>query len=138
MLFFILQENYDKKAKADRLCDMMAVALQQQPQQASCVGLSKKLDNLEMIYEEDQDMIEDCGGQDNEDFSESFQQQKQPLASSSEPQAQAPHKTHPKLGRASLMMKRSRSLPQEEFIQLKQKLQELDLIRRTDSVVSGR
>ena len=40
--------------------------------------------------------------------------------------------------RAMLMMKRSRSLPQEEFpVYLSQKLKELELFRRTDSVISG-
>ena len=37
----------------------------------------------------------------------------------------------------SLILKRSRSLPQEEFIYLTQKLRELDLIQRTDSIISG-
>ena len=39
--------------------------------------------------------------------------------------------------RATLMKKRSRSLPHEEFVYLSQKLKELDLIRRTDSIISG-
>lgn len=72
----------------------------------------KKLD-LEMIYEEEAaaDMIDD-GGQNDQDCSQ---------------QQQRYH-------RATLMMKRSRSLPQEEFAYLSQKLKELG---RTDSVISG-
>ena len=40
-------------------------------------------------------------------------------------------------GRGLLFKQRSRSLPQEEFIYLTQKLRELDLIQRTDSIISG-
>ena len=40
--------------------------------------------------------------------------------------------------RAALMKKKSRSLPHEEFVYLSQKLKEIDLIRRTDSVISGK
>ena len=40
-------------------------------------------------------------------------------------------------GRGLLLKQRSRSLPQEEFIYLTQKLRELDLIQRTDSIISG-
>ena len=39
--------------------------------------------------------------------------------------------------RRMLMMKRSRSLPQEEFIYLSGGSQDSQLIRRTDSVISG-
>lgn len=38
---------------------------------------------------------------------------------------------------SGLILKRSRSLPQEEFVYLTQKLRELDLIQRTDSIISG-
>ena len=76
----------------------------------------KKLD-LEMIYEAQEDMIDDSsGGQSDQNL---------PMPASS-----------PR-NRAMLMMKRSRSLPHEEFVYLTQKLKELDLIRRTDSVISG-
>ena len=40
-------------------------------------------------------------------------------------------------GKGLLFKQRSRSLPQEEFIYLTQKLRELDLIQRTDSIISG-
>ena len=76
----------------------------------------KKLD-LEMIYEAQEDMIDDSSGGQSD--------QNPPMPASS-----------PR-NRAMLMMKRSRSLPHEEFVYLSQKLKELDLIRRTDSVISG-
>ena len=74
----------------------------------------KKLD-LEMIYEAQEDMIDDSSGGQSD---------------------QNPPPASPR-NRAMLMMKRSRSLPHEEFVYLSQKLKELDLIRRTDSVISG-
>lgn len=83
-------------------------------QQQQSLG-GKKLD-LEMIYEEEaaanvEDMIDDLGQND------------QDCSSSQE-----------KYHRATLMMKRSRSLPQEEFAYLTQKLKELG---RADSIISG-
>lgn len=83
----------------------MAVALQQ-PSLVPSLG-GKKLD-LEMIYEEEDQVMDELDGQND----------------------QLEH-------HQVLMMKRSRSLPQEEFVYLSQKLKELDLIRRTDSVISG-
>ena len=98
---------------------MMAVALQ--PINSFSGGNlghlgGKKLD-LEMIYEAQEDMIDDSSGGQSD--------QNPPMPASS-----------PR-NRAMLMMKRSRSLPHEEFVYLSQKLKELDLIRRTDSVISG-
>ena len=96
---------------------MMAVALQ--PINSFSGGNlghlgGKKLD-LEMIYEAQEDMIDDSSGGQSD---------------------QNPPPASPR-NRAMLMMKRSRSLPHEEFVYLTQKLKELDLIRRTDSVISG-
>ena len=84
----------------------------------------KKLD-LEMIYEDD---VGEMIGEDS--FSENGPKS-QNLGHSSG------NGRNPKLGHSLLMMKRSRSLPQEEFVYLSQKLKEIDLMRRTDSIISG-
>jgi len=99
-------------------------------------GKNRQID-LEMIYEVD-DMIDDSSGRGSLArggiSALSNGQSDQGGGDLIDPDPASP----PDGDRAMLMMKRSRSLPQEEFpVYLSQKLKELELFRRTDSVISG-